>query len=77
MMSHFGNILRLTGTYFNCIMFMVAGSCIASVCVLNFHHRLPETHDMPDWVSGRTDLHNTLENSVKADIICATSTSEL
>jgi nicotinic acetylcholine receptor len=31
-------------------MFMVAGSCIATVMVLNYHHRLPDTHDMPDWV---------------------------
>jgi len=41
----------LIGTYFNCIMFMVAGSCIATVMVLNYHHRLADTHEMPDWVS--------------------------
>lgn len=40
----------MPGTFFNCIMFMVAGSCIATVMVLNFHHRLADTHEMPDWV---------------------------
>lgn len=28
-----------TGTYFNCIMFMVASSVVLTVVVLNYHHR--------------------------------------
>ncbi|ROT75683.1 nicotinic acetylcholine receptor subunit alpha 6 isoform 3a8a [Penaeus vannamei] len=39
-------------TYFNCIMFMVASSVVLTVVVLNYHHRTPTTHTMPNWVSG-------------------------
>ena len=39
------------GTYFNCIMFMVASSVVTTIMVLNYHHRLADTHEMPDWVS--------------------------
>ncbi|XP_068211457.1 neuronal acetylcholine receptor subunit alpha-7-like isoform X5 [Palaemon carinicauda] len=39
-------------TYFNCIMFMVASSVVLTVVVLNYHHRTPTTHAMPNWVSG-------------------------
>ena len=38
------------GTYFNCIMFMVASSVVTTIMVLNYHHRMVDTHDMPDWV---------------------------
>ena len=38
------------GTYFNCIMFMVASSVVTTIMVLNYHHRLVDTHEMPDWV---------------------------
>ena len=40
----------LIGTYFNCIMFMVASSVVTTIMILNYHHRRPDTHDMPDWV---------------------------
>ena len=40
------------GTYFNCIMFMVASSVVTTIMILNYHHRLADTHDMPPWVSG-------------------------
>ena len=38
------------GTYFNAIMFMVASSVVTTIMVLNYHHRMVETHEMPDWV---------------------------
>ena len=38
------------GTYFNCIMFMVASSVVTTIMVLNYHHRIVDTHEMPDWV---------------------------
>ena len=31
-------------------MFMVASSVVTTIMVLNYHHRMVETHDMPDWV---------------------------
>ena len=40
----------LIGTYFNCIMFMVASSVVTTIMILNYHHRRPDTHEMPDWV---------------------------
>jgi len=40
----------LIGTYFTCIMFMVASSCITTIMILNYHHRLADTHEMPEWV---------------------------
>ena len=42
--------MALTGTYFTCIMFMVASSCITTILILNYHHRLADTHEMPEWV---------------------------
>ena len=42
--------LRVSGTYFNCIMFMVASSVVTTIMVLNYHHRHKETHAMPGWV---------------------------
>jgi hypothetical protein len=38
------------GTYFNCIMFMVASSVVTTIMILNYHHRLADTHEMPEWV---------------------------
>merc|ERR1719340_516265 len=40
----------LIGTYFNCIMFMVASSVVTTIMILNYHHRLADTHEMPSWV---------------------------
>ena len=39
------------GTYFNCIMFMVASSVVTTILVLNYHHRQQDTHEMPEWVT--------------------------
>ena len=41
------------GTYFNCIMFMVASSVVTTIMILNYHHRLADTHEMPNWVGGK------------------------
>ncbi|XP_033334149.1 nicotinic acetylcholine receptor alpha6 isoform X1 [Megalopta genalis] len=40
----------LIGSYFNCIMFMVASSVVLTVMVLNFHHRSPDRYVMPRWI---------------------------
>ncbi|XP_050425041.1 neuronal acetylcholine receptor subunit alpha-7-like isoform X1 [Adelges cooleyi] len=40
----------LLGTYFNCIMFMVASSVVSTIMILNYHHRNADTHVMAKWV---------------------------
>ena len=40
----------LIGTYFSCIMLMVACSVVCTVLILNYHERTGETHTMPWWV---------------------------
>ncbi|XP_018022912.1 acetylcholine receptor subunit alpha-type acr-16 [Hyalella azteca] len=40
----------LIGTYFNCIMFMVASSVVSTVLILNYHHRSADTHEMSPMV---------------------------
>lgn len=40
----------LLGTYFNCIMFMVASSVVSTILILNYHHRHADTHEMGEWV---------------------------
>ena len=52
------NILNITGTYFNCIMFMVASSVVSTIMILNYHHRLADTHEMPNWVSEKYQNEN-------------------
>ena len=36
--------------YFACIMLMCSLSVVFTVLVLNYHHRTPDTHNMPRWV---------------------------
>ncbi|XP_017773732.1 PREDICTED: neuronal acetylcholine receptor subunit alpha-7 isoform X2 [Nicrophorus vespilloides] len=40
----------LLGTYFNCIMFMVASSVVSTILILNYHHRNADTHEMSTWI---------------------------
>lgn len=40
----------LLGTYFNCIMFMVASSVVSTILILNYHHRNADTHEMSAWI---------------------------
>lgn len=47
-----------TGTYFNCIMFMVASSVVLTVVVLNYHHRTADIHEMPSWVCRSNPVRN-------------------
>ncbi|XP_050522322.1 neuronal acetylcholine receptor subunit alpha-7-like isoform X2 [Daktulosphaira vitifoliae] len=42
--------IPLLGTYFNCIMFMVASSVVSTIMILNYHHRNADTHVMSKWV---------------------------
>ncbi|XP_072760865.1 nicotinic acetylcholine receptor alpha7 subunit isoform X1 [Anoplolepis gracilipes] len=40
----------LLGTYFNCIMFMVASSVVSTILILNYHHRNADSHEMSEWI---------------------------
>lgn len=50
--NHF-HLHCIIGTYFNCIMFMVASSVVLTVVVLNYHHRTADIHEMQPWVNGK------------------------
>ena len=39
----------LIGTYFSCIMIMVASSVVCSILILNYHHKLAVDDGMPPW----------------------------
>jgi hypothetical protein len=60
---------RPKGTYFNCIMFMVASSVVLTVVVLNYHHRTADIHEMPQWVSIEkiTTFFLSQWNAIKSD----------
>lgn len=47
---YFITFLQSLGTYFNCIMFMVASSVVSTIMILNYHHRNADTHVMSKWV---------------------------
>ncbi|XP_054711411.1 neuronal acetylcholine receptor subunit alpha-7-like [Uloborus diversus] len=42
--------VSIIGTYFACIMIMVAFSVVMTVVVLNYHHRNSDTHEMPEYI---------------------------
>lgn len=48
----------LLGTYFNCIMFMVASSVVSTILILNYHHRNADTHEMSAWVKYLANCQN-------------------
>ena len=39
----------LIGTYFSCMMIMVASSVVCTILVLNYHHRTAVDEGMPIW----------------------------
>ena len=49
-MGYILNLKLFLATYFNAIMLMVAASVVTTILVLNYHRRLADTHEMPDWV---------------------------
>ena len=57
---------KIQGTYFNCIMMMVASSVVLTVVVLNYHHRTAETHVMPMWVR---ETYSYLIQNIKPETI--------
>ena len=50
---------------------MVASSVVTTIMVLNYHHRLVDTHEMPDWV-GKSQKK---KEKVKAVFLSAGSNS--
>uniref|UniRef100_A0A182USI3 Neurotransmitter-gated ion-channel transmembrane domain-containing protein n=1 Tax=Anopheles merus TaxID=30066 RepID=A0A182USI3_ANOME len=60
----------LLGTYFNCIMFMVASSVVSTILILNYHHRNADTHEMSDWVSIGCTPYLYVESLVPHSPVC-------
>jgi len=56
-------VFPISGTYFNCIMFMVASSVVSTILILNYHHRNADTHEMSPWVSSDVFQISGLEPS--------------
>ena len=48
---------------------MVASSCVTTIMILNYHHRMADTHEMPEWVSisSRRTFINIFLNSYFLD----------
>ena len=59
------NSIIFQGTYFNCIMMMVASSVVLTVVVLNYHHRTAETHVMPMWVMESYSILSSISTNTK------------
>lgn len=60
--------LFFSGTYFNCIMFMVASSVVSTILILNYHHRNSDTHEMSEWVIS-FDRYRARYNRDRYDLI--------
>ncbi|XP_042208228.1 acetylcholine receptor subunit alpha-type acr-16-like isoform X3 [Homarus americanus] len=75
----------LIGTYFNCIMFMVASSVVSTVLILNYHHRSAETHEMSplvkslflQWLPWVLRLHRPGEKITRKTIMMSNKMREL
>ncbi|XP_064092159.1 neuronal acetylcholine receptor subunit alpha-7-like isoform X29 [Macrobrachium nipponense] len=75
----------LLGTYFNCIMFMVASSVVSTVLILNYHHRSAETHEMSplvkslflQWLPWVLRLHRPGEKITRKTIMMNNKMREL
>ena len=59
------NHLSFAGTYFNCIMMMVASSVVLTVVVLNYHHRSVQLSPFKYHHSTITTGYCTLNNLVR------------
>ncbi|XP_068211467.1 neuronal acetylcholine receptor subunit alpha-7-like isoform X6 [Palaemon carinicauda] len=75
----------LLGTYFNCIMFMVASSVVSTVLILNYHHRSADTHEMSplvkslflQWLPWVLRLHRPGEKITRKTIMMNNKMREL
>lgn len=59
----------ISGTYFNCIMFMVASSVVSTILILNYHHRSADTHEMSDWVNNIQNLNQNNQKKIHTKIL--------
>ncbi|XP_064092162.1 neuronal acetylcholine receptor subunit alpha-7-like isoform X31 [Macrobrachium nipponense] len=77
--------MPVLGTYFNCIMFMVASSVVSTVLILNYHHRSAETHEMSplvkslflQWLPWVLRLHRPGEKITRKTIMMNNKMREL